>query len=136
MNAAANLARATLALAQGKHRAAICYAEAAVASLKGAVETPTAPPLPCPAKYRSPRVPAGFDTVLGFLARHDPQVLAAMDDTAEATQRDGFWLRWRCSERFILPLRVKAPPVLRAQGIERVNAYPVALLAERFKVAL
>ena len=71
------------------------------------------------------------DTVVGWLAKHDPERLAIMDATPEATQRDGYWLMHRCRERGIEITKVPAPTVLKEQGIDEVNAYPVWLLAER-----
>jgi hypothetical protein len=45
----------------------------------------------------SPDVPAGFDTVLGYLAKCHPDVLDTFDYAEpSATQRDGFWLMHRC----------------------------------------
>lgn len=76
--------------------------------------------------------PAGYDTVLGYLAKVNPGLLELMDRSPEATQRDGFWLRHRCAESGLDWLRVDACPWLRSLGIEKVNAYPVKLLAQRF----
>lgn len=78
-------------------------------------------------------VPPGFDTVLGYLAKYHPDVLATFDYAEPAaTQRDGFWLSHRTRERGLPPFTVEAPPVLREQGIMNVRAYPVALLAQRW----
>lgn len=83
----------------------------------------------------TPTVPEGYDTVLGWLAKHHPDVLVLMGDVADpqATVRDGWKLAHWC-KRFGLPvLWVEAPPVLRERGIERVRAYPVSLLAKRWR---
>jgi hypothetical protein len=83
------------------------------------------------ARYLSP-CPRGYDTVLGYLAKNYPERLAIMDQTADATMRDGWWLRGECLRQDIAPVKVKAPAFLREQGIEEVNAYPYALLHHRF----
>lgn len=82
------------------------------------------------ARWCSP-VPPGWDTWVGYLAKHRPEILANMDETPEATQRDGWWLQHRCLERGIIPVKVPAPEVFRSDGIDQLNAYPVELLAER-----
>lgn len=83
-------------------------------------------------QYVSP-CPDGFDTVLGYIAKHRPEVLDFMDMNPEATTRDGFWLTNQAKVRKLKVCKVLAPEVLRKQGrhIEMVNAYPVSLLAER-----
>lgn len=81
---------------------------------------------PIPTQYTD------HDTVLGYLARHQPYVLDLMDPKAEVTARDGFWLTHRCREQGFRPLKVPAPLFLAEQGIEHVNAYPVTLLRQRF----
>ncbi|CAB4139640.1 hypothetical protein UFOVP347_50 [uncultured Caudovirales phage] len=82
--------------------------------------------------YDSEGVPAGFDTVLGYLSKHCPEHLALIDHMPSATSRDGWWLCHRIRERGLPLHSVPACAFLRAHGIERVNAYPVGLLRERF----
>lgn len=89
------------------------------------------PDYPADEDYLS-KCPPGFDTVLGFLAKHYPERLDCMDNTADATLRDGYWLKARCYRRCISPIKVKACPFLVRQGIFEVNAYPLELLRERF----
>ena len=79
--------------------------------------------------YGSPDTPAGYDTVLGFLARSRDDRLSA--DPA-STQHDGFWLASQCAKRGIQTVKVIAPHVLKEYNIFYVNSYPVALLKERF----
>lgn len=74
----------------------------------------------------------GYDTVLGYLAKHFPQRLDLMDDTADATLRDGFWLSNQCKRQGIEPRKVKACLALQEQGIKEVNSYPFHLLERRF----
>lgn len=83
--------------------------------------------------YLSPYLPLGFDTVLGWLAKNDPVVLSMMDETPEATARDGFWLCHRCKALGIKPVKVPASAFLVRMGLFDVNSYPVELLAERFR---
>jgi hypothetical protein len=79
-------------------------------------------------------VPPGWDTVLGYLAKYRPDILAMFDYAdPSATQRDGFWLahqvkrRGRGEVRFVL-----SPPILQRAGIASVRAYPLDLLQRRF----
>lgn len=74
--------------------------------------------------------PEGYDTVLGYMARHFPDHVGICAE-AEDTLRDGFWLTHRCRERGLDAVRVSAPQCLQAQGIATVKAYPINLLRER-----
>lgn len=80
--------------------------------------------------YRSP-CPTGWDTVIGYLAETNPEALLLMDEDAEATLRDGYWLTNRCRRMGVNPIKVPAPGVLVKQGVFVVNAYPVELLKQR-----
>lgn len=82
-------------------------------------------------RWISPPLYQGYDTVLGYLAKRRPDDLRWDLWEAEATQRDGWWLKHRCKERGLESFKVPAPVVLQEQGITEVNAYPVHLLAER-----
>ena len=84
------------------------------------------------ADYFSPYTPLGWDTVLGYLAKHDPLVLSMLDEEAESTLRDGYWLSNRCKKLGIKPVKVPACTFLVRQGIFEVNSYPERLLVERF----
>lgn len=81
--------------------------------------------------YTSP-VPAGFDTILGYLSKNQPDIIELMEDPIADTQRDGYWLMHRTKEAQILPEKVKAPACCLGIGITEVNAYPVWLLEKRF----
>ncbi|MER8418759.1 hypothetical protein [Mesorhizobium sp. M1329] len=81
--------------------------------------------------YTSPEVPAGYDTVLNYLARTNPEALDLMGDPVADTQRDGFWLKHQASRRDLQITSVEAPAPLKEVGIEMVNAYPIELLRER-----
>ncbi|PCD76768.1 hypothetical protein [Pseudothioclava arenosa] len=78
-------------------------------------------------------VPEGYETVIGYYARHNPWALAMQLDDPEATLRDGFWCKHRANERGIAVVKVPAPEIFRSQGIEQVNAYPLSLLRERME---
>ena len=85
-----------------------------------------------PLHYVSALCPPGWDTVLGYLAKTNPDLLNIMDRTPEATQRDGYWLTARTRKRYgVEPVKVPACLWLQRQGIETVNAYPLTLLRER-----
>lgn len=90
------------------------------------------PPPRVDIRFLSP-CPPGYDTVLGYLAKHDPIVLELLDRDPDATKRDGYWLMHRARERGLEVVKVEACPWLRQNGIKMVNAYPQSLLAERFR---
>ena len=76
-------------------------------------------------------VPEGYDTVLGYLAKHHPDILDLIDRTdPDATARDGWWLSHRCKDS--VQQYVLAPECLRAAGIKRVRLWPIALMAQRW----
>ncbi|WP_085025260.1 hypothetical protein [Ensifer aridi] len=79
----------------------------------------------------SPNVPAGFNTVVGFLAETHPEVLELMDDPISGTARDGYWLTHRASRDGLPVHKVEAPAPFKEMGIEELNAYPLDLLKER-----
>jgi hypothetical protein len=112
-------------------RCALTRATAALAELEQAMARTVSLRF---ADCMSPNVPGGYDTVLGYLAKHHPDVLDQFDYTdPQATQRDGFWLSHRVRKRGGLPVQVMAPMCLRRAGIETVNAYPLDLLAKRWE---
>ncbi len=82
-------------------------------------------------KYGSPDLPGGYDTVLGFVARH-PDLSHLLTDNPHDTARDGVWCARVCAQRGLMTCKVPAPHVLRDRGINVVNAYPVGIIAERF----
>lgn len=76
---------------------------------------------------------AGFICIVEFLAQHRPHLLQWMDETPDATLRDGYKLSYLyCRIYRSKPPKIQAPGLLREQGIERVNVYPIDLLEERF----
>lgn len=81
--------------------------------------------------YLSP-CPHGYETILGYLAKSDPELLAYLVERPEDTQRDGFKLTHWCRVEGLRVHKVEASPWLRRQGILTVNAYPVELLQRRF----
>lgn len=84
--------------------------------------------------YVSVDVPAGWQTVLGYLAIYLPEYLDTLDCSyPETTQRDGYKLAHWCKQEGYRERRVPAPYVLQAMGIDTVRAYPIALLDRRFK---
>lgn len=96
--------------------------------------TPSPEPEPEPAaahpEYIS-SVPEGYDTVLGYIAKNNPEMIAFDMWDAEATQRDGFWCKHECNRRDLPICKVVAPGILQDQGITLVNAYPVVVLRSR-----
>jgi hypothetical protein len=75
--------------------------------------------------------PPGWDTVLGYIAKANPDLFELMDKVPSSTLRDGYWLTHRCREQGVVPLKVPACHWLRKAGIEQVNAYPLSLLEKR-----
>lgn len=107
----------------------------ALDNLRAAIVAAMDPPRPLPdERYLSPDLPAGYDTVLGYLAKTNPEALAIMDKEAEATLRDGWMLTAVAKSQGIKPVKVRACQFLEAQGIFEVNAYPVHLLKQRLGV--
>lgn len=86
------------------------------------------------ARFKSPRVPAGYNTILGYLAEKHPSFITQLGEEGivASTQRDGFWCKHRCAKRGLRVLKVKAPEAAKAEGFDKVNAYPVEVIAERF----
>lgn len=87
--------------------------------------------LPRPLEDYTTPCPEGWDTVVGYLAKHRPEVIAALGEAAEVTQRDGFWLMHRTRERGLPVVWVRASRVLQEQDVMQVRAWPVDLLSER-----
>lgn len=83
------------------------------------------------ALYKTP-TPLGYDTILGFLAREQPEVLDLMSEPISDTVRDGFAMRNISKRAGVFAVKVAAPPGLIAAGITEVNAYSLELLRGRF----
>jgi hypothetical protein len=82
---------------------------------------------------RSPNVPEGRQTVLGYLADNPHAMQDGVDYTDPATTvRDGQWLAHRAREEVWEQWIVEAPPCLRARDIHTVRAWPLDLLKRRF----
>ena len=84
-------------------------------------------------RYLSP-CPTGYDTILGYLAKHNPGVLELLDKEPDATRVDGVKLRDVAKRRNLKWVKVEASPWLKGFGIETVTAYPIRLLADYFGV--
>lgn len=81
-------------------------------------------------RYLSP-CPPGYDTVLGYLAKRDPETLGMLEQDPSATADDGVWCRARCITLGLAFTTVEACPWLRLQhGVRKVHAYPVQVLHE------
>ena len=86
--------------------------------------TPTNP-------YASANVPEGYDTVLGYFSKTDPEALDLLSDPVVDTLRDDHWLLHQANRREIRVAKVSAPAAMKEFGIEMINTYPLALLKER-----
>ena len=76
--------------------------------------------------------PSGYDTIVGWVAKNRYDIIENLGTAAWLHSRDGFWIANRTRSKGKAVEKVVAPPVLREQGIEQVNAYPVEVIAERF----
>lgn len=104
-------------------------------SARGRAAADAAPSAGCPedvAEFVSADAPAGWDTVVGYLARHAPALLRIMDRLPSSTEEGGHPLTASCRRLGITPVTVAAPPLFVAHGIAAVSAFPVRLLADHF----
>lgn len=86
----------------------------------------------CDVRYLS-ACPPGYQTVLGYLATHEPEMLELLDKDPSATADDGVWCGHRCIVLGVEPVQVRACPWLADEhGIARSVAYPIRVLQERF----
>lgn len=81
--------------------------------------------------YMSPAVPVNFDTVLGYLAKTNPESLDILEDPIFDTRRDSFWLKAQCTKRNLQCVSVSASLAEKELGIVNVMAFPLELLDER-----
>ena len=84
------------------------------------------------ALYTSPNLPDGYDTVLGYLAREQPEIINLMSEPIGDTLKDSLSLKAKCVKADTLVETVDAPPALRERGIMQINAYPLDYLVDRF----
>ena len=82
--------------------------------------------------FITPGLPAGYDTVLGYLARKHPEALAFLDDPITETMSDGFKLRREMDQNGYAPVKVPAPAFVRRErpSIVAICAYPRHLLGK------
>jgi hypothetical protein len=82
----------------------------------------------------SNKVPPGHDTILGYLAKHQPEILDTVDYAdPEVTKRDGWALAHACRRKGLRAVYTPAPAALKRRGILVVRAYPVELLEARWQ---
>lgn len=82
--------------------------------------------------FLSDDVPGGFDTVWGFLARHEPATLTIMEDPVRGLLPDQELGLTLAGQEAAAVCYVPAPPRLREIGVERVIAFPDAVLRDLF----
>lgn len=81
----------------------------------------------------TPCMPEGYDTVLGFLAKHHADVLDLIDySDPRVTQRDGWKLAHLTRQAGLPVIYVPAPECLAARGFKTVRAYPISLMQQRW----
>jgi hypothetical protein len=76
----------------------------------------------------------GFDTILSYLARTNPEAFSLMDEPVHGTIREGFLVAQKARIRGLPIIRVVAPAHMRRRfpKATHVNAYPTHLLVEIF----
>lgn len=74
----------------------------------------------------------GFDTILSYLARTNPEAFELLDDPVHGTITDGIMVSNYARKRGLPVLRVAAPAYIRRRypKAKTVNAYPTHLLVE------
>ena len=76
----------------------------------------------------------GFDTILSYLSRTNPEAFSLIDEPVHGTICDGLFVSKCARSRGLPVLRVAAPPHMqrRFPKAKTVNAYPTHLLVEIF----
>ena len=81
--------------------------------------------------YTSPNLPEGYDTVLGYLSREQPEIINLMSEPIGDTLTDSLSLKAKCVKDDAAVETVDAPPALLERGITQINAYPVEYLVDQ-----
>lgn len=81
-------------------------------------------------------MPAGYDTIIGWLAKNSPELLQQGFSDPRRTISDGNKVRALCRDHDRNWLRVPAPPAFQCDDIKEVNAYPVGIIAKHFGEAV
>ena len=76
----------------------------------------------------------GFDTILSYLSRTNPEAFDLIDEPVHGTISDGLRIAQYARSRGLPVLRVAAPPHMKRRfpKAKTVNAYPTHLLVEVF----
>lgn len=77
------------------------------------------------------KLPYGYDTIVGYLAKNDPDQLRSLRDPVNDTSRDGFACKHKAERQGYSVYKVSAPSALVARGITELNAYPEHILKMR-----
>lgn len=81
----------------------------------------------------TPNVPEGYDTILGYLAKHHADVLDQLTySDPRVTVRDGYKLAHLARKANVPVIYVPAPECLSSQGFKTVRAYPLEILEQRW----
>lgn len=84
-----------------------------------------------PSPYRSPNVPAGYNTVLGYLAETNPNIFLIVKEPEKQWETEELWLQHQAHSRSVPLYKVDACPYLKKVGHVHSFAYPTSLLKER-----
>ena len=85
-------------------------------------------------KFLSP-CPPGYDTVLGYLAKHQPDTVLGMTDPVSGTINDGRRMRDMAARLGAQVIKVPASVAVASVGADSVNAYPTEILSRYFEDA-
>jgi len=81
--------------------------------------------------YVSPDCPHGYNTAIGYIAETQVELLGNFREPVSDLLCDTMWLRHNAAIRGIKVVAVEAPEAYREYGFRTIEAYPIALLAER-----
>lgn len=76
-------------------------------------------------EWQDAPVPAGYDTVYGYMSRHEPHVLGYMEEPMEGMAEDQERFMAEAEEEGLKVVKVPAPTALRRFGVETAMAFPV-----------
>ncbi len=80
----------------------------------------------------SSECPAGYDTILGYISKQNPEALDLFKDPFFDTRADAWKLRNQCQRDGLQVHTVDAPEIAHGDGITSLPAFPVELLRRKY----